>query len=69
MTSLVRFLLVNAGGGFAIGLATGAAFLMLHVESGLFAGQPLAMAMTLWAFGSSFAAGAVATGLALLPYR
>lgn len=68
MTPLVRFLLVNMAGGFAIGLVAGLAFIQSNAETGLFADQPLAAAMMLWAFAASFGMGAVGTGLALLPY-
>lgn len=69
MTPLVRFLLVNTAGGFAIGLLAGLAFMQSNEEIDLIGGQPLAAAMTLWAFAASFAMGAVGTGLALLPYE
>lgn len=69
MTSLVRFLLVNVAGGFAIGLAAGLAVMYSNGETGLILDQPLASAMTLWAFAASFSMGAVGTGLAMLPYE
>lgn len=69
MTPLVRFLLVNVAGGFAIGLAAGLAVMHSNGETGLILDQPLAAAMTLWAFAASFAMGAVGTGLAMLPYE
>lgn len=68
MTHLTRFLLVNFGGGFALGLATGFVWMALYGGAGLLAGEPLAAAMTLWGFAATFALGAVGTGLALLPY-
>lgn len=69
MTPFFRFLLVNLGGGFAIGLTAGAAFLHSGGDAGLSAGEPLAAAMVLWSFAASFAMGAIGTALALLPYQ
>lgn len=69
MTPLIRFLLVNLAGGFAIGAVAGFAFMQSNGEADLFAREPLAAAMLLWGFGASFGMGAVGTGLALLPYR
>lgn len=64
MTPLVRFLIVNLAGGFAIGLIAGFAFMQSQGSAGLFTDQPLAAAMMLWAFGASFGMGAIGTGLA-----
>lgn len=69
MTPFFRFLLLNLGGGFAIGLMVGLAYLHSSGEAGLFATQPLAAAMVLWSFAASFAMGAIGTALALLPYQ
>ena len=66
MTPLIRFLLVNLAGGFAIGLVTGLAFIQSDGSAGLLMDQPLAAAMLLWAFGASFGMGAIGTGLSLL---
>lgn len=66
MTRLVRFLLVNLAGGFALGLAAGFAFMQSGDNADIFVQQPLAAIMLLWGFGASFAMGAIGTGLALL---
>lgn len=66
MTQLVRFLLVNLTGGFALGLAAGFAFVQSGGNADLFDQQPLATVMLLWGFGASFGVGAIGTGLALL---
>lgn len=68
MSSLLRFLLFNLLGGFSLGLMTGACFLLTNGNATLFAGQPLAAAMVLWAFGSSFGMGMLGTALAMLPH-
>lgn len=67
MTPLIRFLLVNMAGGFAIGLVAGFAFMHSNGDGELLFRQPLAAVMMLWGFGASFGMGAVGTGLALLP--
>lgn len=67
MTPLIRFLIVNLAGGFAIGVVVGVAFLRSNGIAEPFAGQPLATAMLLWSFGASFGMGAIGTALALLP--
>lgn len=69
MAPLIRFLLINLAGGFAIGLIAGLAFIQLHGSPGLFTDQPLAAAMLLWAFAASFGMGAIGTGLALRAYE
>lgn len=66
MTQLVRFLLVNLTGGFALGLAAGFAFMQSGGNVDFFFQQPLAAIMLLWGFGASFGMGAIGTGLALL---
>jgi hypothetical protein len=66
MTQLVRFLLVNLTGGFALGLVAGSAFIQSGDNADLFDQQPLAIVMLLWGFGASFGMGAIGTGLALL---
>lgn len=66
MTRLVRFLLINLTGGFALGLAAGFACVQSGGNADLFGQQPLATIMLLWGFGASFAMGAIGTGLALL---
>lgn len=68
MTPLLRFLLINFAGGFALGLGTGLVWLRLHHGSELLTEEPLAAAMLLWSFAGPFATGAIGTGLALLPY-
>lgn len=69
MAPLIRFLLVNLAGGFAIGTAAGLAFMQSNGEIDLIVREPLAAAMMLWAFAASFGMGAVGTGLALLPRK
>lgn len=66
MTRLVRFLLINLTGGFALGLAAGFACMQSGGSADFFGRQPLAAIMLLWGFGASFAMGAIGTGLALL---
>ncbi len=68
MPKLIRFLLLNAAGGFSAGLGVGCAFVQATALSDSAGTDPLAIMLVLWGFGSSFALGAVATGLALLPY-
>lgn len=67
MSPLWKFLLVNGLGGFGIGLVAAIGYIMFFAEPALFSGQPLGTVLLVWAFGSSFAAGAIGTGLALLP--
>lgn len=67
MTPLVRFLLVNLAGGFALGLLTGAAFIHMSADGDLILGDAIGTGLTLWSFAASFGLGAVGTGLALLP--
>lgn len=69
MTPLFRFLGINLGGGFAIGLIAGVGFLQSGTSADLFDDQPLAIAMMLWSFGASFGMGALGTALALLAYQ
>lgn len=69
MTPLIRFLLVNLAGGFALGLVAGLGFIQSGGSAELLRDQPLATAMLLWSFGASFGMGAIGTGLALLPYE
>lgn len=69
MAPLMRFLLVNFAGGFALGLATGVVCAVLYGGVDFLLHEPLAAAMMLWGFAATFAAGAVGTGLALLPYE
>lgn len=69
MPTLIRFLLVNAAGGFCAGLAVGCAFIQSGGLSPSASAEPLAIILVLWSFGSGFALAAVATGLALLPYE
>lgn len=64
MTPLVRFLLLNLAGGFAIGILAGLIFIHLSIE--LFMYQPIAIFLLLWSFGASFGVGAVGNGLAFL---
>ena len=69
MTPLIRFLLANLTGGFAIGLLVGYAFMQSIGDGDLILRQPLGTAMLLWSFGASFGMGALGTGLALLPHE
>lgn len=69
MAPMMRFLLVNFAGGFALGLGTGFACVILYNGPGFLLHEPLAAAMMLWGFAATFAVGAVGTGLALLPYE
>lgn len=69
MAPLMRFLLVNFAGGFALGLAAGFVCVILYSGLGFLLHEPLAAAMMLWGFAATFAVGAVGTGLALLPYE
>ena len=69
MAPLIRFLLVNLAGGFAIGLVTGLGFMQSSGDVDLLLRQPLAAALLLWGFASSFAIGAIGTGLALFSYE
>jgi len=69
MAPLMRFLLVNFAGGFALGLGTGFVFVILYSGLDFLANEPLAAAMMMWGFAATFAVGAVGTGLALLPYE
>lgn len=68
MSKLVQFLLINTAGGFCVGLAAGCAFIASGSVAPSLDQSLLASVLVLWGFGSSFALGAVATGLALLPY-
>jgi len=67
MAPLLQFLLINGLGGFIVGLLAGSGYIVFYADVELFIGQPLAIAMLLWAFSATFAMGAVCTGLALLP--
>lgn len=68
MTPLIRFLLLNLAGGLMLGIVTGLAFLQASATATLLVDHPLAAGMVLWSFAASFGMGAIATGLALLPY-
>lgn len=65
MPELLKFLLINALGGFSIGIAAGIACIAFQ-DSGFLANQPLEAVLVLWAFGASFTLGAIGTGLAFL---
>ena len=67
MSSLLRFLAFNLTAGFVLGLAVGTGFLLSNGNAALFAEEPLATAMLLWAFGASFGMGVLGTGLAMPP--
>jgi len=69
MAPLMRFLLVNFAGGFGLGLAAGFVCGILTNGPDFFLHEPLAAAMMLWGFAATLAAGAVGSGLALLPYE
>lgn len=65
MDPLIRFLIINATGGFLLGLLAGAGFLVSKGMLGLFVTEPLGAGMILWAFASPFSMGAIGSGLAL----
>jgi hypothetical protein len=66
MDPLIRFLIVNAAGGFFFGLLAGVAFIVSIGMAGLFLAEPIGAGMILWAFSASFAMAAIGTGLAML---
>lgn len=68
MAPLMHFLLINFAGGFVLGLAAGLVWLRMHYSLELLVEEPLAAAMLLWSFAAPFGAGAIATGLGMLPY-
>lgn len=61
--TLIRFLLLNAIGGFMLGLVAGIAFIQAQMGLDLLIREPLAAGMLLWGFGASIAMGAIGTGL------
>lgn len=68
MTQLLRFLIINFAGGFVLGMGTGLVWLQIHHGSELLVDEPIAAGLILWSFAAPFAAGAIGTGLAFLPY-